>query len=224
MARTWAILVAAGAGERLGADRPKAFVGFGGEVLLTRSLQLLDDHAEVDRIVLVVSAGWEEAAETLVEQMVAGKVVSVIAGGATRSESVAAGLAEVGDEAEMVLVHDAARPLATAELVSRVLAALADAAGAIPAVPLADTVKRVSGDRVTATLDRSELVGVQTPQAFRFGVLREAYDRPRAELEAATDCASLVEASGAVVAWVQGERRNFKVTDPVDLALAETLL
>lgn len=223
MPQTWAIVVAAGEGTRLGADRPKAFVGFKGEVLLARAIDLLEGHDAVDRMVLVVPADWEDPAELLADQLAAGKVAAVVAGGATRAESVAAGLAELPDAAELVLVHDAARPLASPELVSRVLAALADTDGAIPAIPVPDTIKRVSGESVVSTVDREGLVAVQTPQGFRVACLREAYDRPAGELRAATDCASLLETAGMRVSWVEGERTNLKITTADDLRLAEAM-
>src|SRR6185437_16567142 len=123
---TWAIVVAAGEGRRLGADRPKAFVGFGGRVLLAHSVELLERHPAVDAIVLIVPAGWEEPATLVAEELAAGKVRAAVAGGPSRSESVLAGLREVDAEAGVIVVHDAARPLADAELLSRVLAGLAD--------------------------------------------------------------------------------------------------
>ncbi len=183
MAHTWAIVVAAGEGTRFGADRPKAFIGFKGDVLLARAVSLIDDHDQIQRMVLVVPEGWEEPAQLLADQMAAGKVASVVKGGASRAESVAAGLAEVPDSAETVLVHDAARPLATPALVSRVLAAVADADGAVPALPVPDTIKRTSGEAIASTVERDGLVAVQTPQAFRAGCLRQAYDRPPASCE-----------------------------------------
>ena len=131
-----------------------------------------------------------------------------------------AGLARVPDEAGVVIVHDAARPLASAELIDRVLAGLADADGAIPGVPLADTVKRVTGGRVEQTLDRSALVAVQTPQAFRAPSLRDAYAAAQ-NLGAATDCASLLEQAGMQVAVVEGDPANVKVTTAADLERAE---
>ena len=223
MAQTWAIVVAAGEGKRFGADRPKAFVGFQGDVLLKRAISLIEDHDDVHRMVLVVPAGWEDPAQLLADQMVAGKVASVIAGGATRAESVAAGLAELPDTADLVLVHDAARPLASHDLVTRVLAALTDADGAVPALPVADTIKRTAGEAIASTLERDGLVAVQTPQGFRADCLRRAYDRPLAELHAATDCSSLLENAGMRVVWVPGERTNLKITEPDDLRLAEAL-
>lgn len=220
----WAVVVAAGDGRRLGADRPKAFVGLGGRPLLAHSVDMLEAHDRVDRIVLVVPAGWEEPASLLADELVAGKVAAAVAGGPARALSVAAGLREVAADAGAVLVHDAARPFASPALVDRVLAALAEADGAVPAVPVTDTVKRVRGGEVTETLERSELRAVQTPQAFRAGALRRAYDRPDGELRDATDCACLVERSGGRVVAVEGDAANVKITDAEDLARAEAAL
>jgi 2-C-methyl-D-erythritol 4-phosphate cytidylyltransferase len=221
---TWALVVAAGSGTRLGADVPKAFAGLAGRPLLAHAVELFEEHPAVDRMVLVVPEGWEEPASLLADQLVAGKVAAAVAGGPSRGESVALGLAEVPGDAAIVLVHDAARPLASAELVDRVLAGLSEAEGSIPAVPVADTVKRVADGLVAETLDRSALVAVQTPQGFRADVLRRAYDRHATEVAAATDCASLVESAGGAVAVVPGDPRNLKVTDPQDLERAERLL
>jgi 2-C-methyl-D-erythritol 4-phosphate cytidylyltransferase len=126
----------------------------------------------------------------------------------------------VPDDADLILVHDAARPFATPELVSRVLEALGQADGAVPGVPVTDTVKRVSAGFVVETPDRSQLVAVQTPQGFRADVLRRAYAQPAEVLAGATDCASLVEATGGRVAVVEGDPGNLKVTTPDDLAEA----
>jgi 2-C-methyl-D-erythritol 4-phosphate cytidylyltransferase len=218
---SWAIVVGAGDGRRLGDDRPKAFVGLGDEVMLAHSVRMLDDHPAVDGIVLVVPEGWEEPATLLADDLVAGKVAAAVAGGSTRAASVAAGLAAVPDDADLILVHDAARPFATPELVSRVLEALGQADGAVPGVPLTDTVKRVSAGVVVETPDRSQLVAVQTPQGFRADVLRRAHAQTaQVAAAAATDCASLVEATGGSVAVVEGDPANLKVTTPDDLAEA----
>jgi 2-C-methyl-D-erythritol 4-phosphate cytidylyltransferase len=219
--RTWAIVLAAGDGVRLGADRPKAFVKLGGRVLLSHSVELLDGHPAVDGVVLVVPEGWEEPATLLADDLVAGKVAAAVTGGATRADSVACGLAEVPDEADLILVHDAARPFASPALVTSVLEALAQAEGAVPGVPLTDTVKRVQDGHVVETLQRSQLVAVQTPQAFHAQALRGAYAASPEALAAATDCASLLEAAGRTVAVVAGEPGNFKITDRDDLAAAE---
>lgn len=221
---TWAIVAAGGEGTRLGADRPKAFVGFRGRVLLASAVELLESVDEVDAIVLAVPAGWEEPATLLADELTAGKVHSAVAGGPTRAQSVAAALAEVPATCRVVLVHDAARPLASALLVRRVLHGLGGGAdGVVPAVPLADTVKRVSGGRVEETVDRSLLRAVQTPQAFMADRLRAAFESAGERIRDATDCASLLEAAGMTVATVEGERTNLKITDAADLRLAEAL-
>jgi 2-C-methyl-D-erythritol 4-phosphate cytidylyltransferase len=220
---TWAVLAAGGSGVRLAADRPKAFVALRGRPLVAHSLELLEDHPAIDGVVIVVPAGWEERASLLVDDAGAGKVAAAVAGGASRGESVAAGLDAVPARAGVVLVHDAARPFAGADLVDRVLAGLADADGAVPAVRVSDTVKEVAGGQVRRTLDRAALVAVQTPQAFRAEPLRRAYAAPPARLRVATDCASLLESEGLRVVTVVGDRGNIKVTDPWDMRLAEAL-
>jgi len=218
----WAIVVAAGSGERLGADRPKAFVRLGGRTMLAWSLAMLDDHDLIDGIVMVVPEEYEERASLLADDLAATKIAAAVPGGATRPDSVAAGLACVPEGADFVLVHDAARPLVPPDVVDRVVAALrAGAQGAVPALPLADTVKRVGPDgSVAETLDRGALRAVQTPQGFPLPVLREALGKRAGD---ATDCASMVERLGRPVVCVEGDERAFKVTTPTDLARAEQL-
>jgi 2-C-methyl-D-erythritol 4-phosphate cytidylyltransferase len=219
---TWAVLVAAGSGERLGADRPKAFAALGGRPLLAESLERLERSDWIDAIVVVAPPGWEEPTILLAEELVASKVVSVVVGGATRALSVRAGLDEVDEAALVVIVHDAARPLLDDEVLERVLAPLGEGwDGAIPGLRLADTVKRVDGGRVVETVDRADLVVVQTPQAFRAEVLRDAFS---GDLIGATDCASLVERRGGRVRVVDGDRRLLKVTTREDLDHVERLL
>jgi len=211
---TWAILAAAGSGERLGADRPKAFVALGELPLLATSMERLDESDWVDAIVVAAPPGWEEPSILLAEELGAGKVSAVVPGGATRAESVRLALAEVPGDAVAVLVHDAARPLVDDEVVGRVLTPLAEGwDGVVPALPIADTVKRVDSDRVLETLDRDDLVAVQTPQAFLADALRRAV----AGGGDATDCAGLVEAAGGRVRWVEGDPKLLKVTTKADL-------
>ena len=219
----WAVVVAAGSGERLGADQPKAFVRFGDDPLIAASVAALDDHPAITGIVLVVPEGWEERATFMADDIGAGKASIAVAGGATRSDSVAAGVAEVPDDAGVILVHDAARPLVPGELIDRVLAGLADGAdGAIPALPIDDTVKRVDGGGVVVeTLDRSELRAVQTPQAFLADALRRAVAAD--DRATGTDCASLVERAGGRVVTVSGDPRTMKITTRADLERAEEL-
>jgi 2-C-methyl-D-erythritol 4-phosphate cytidylyltransferase len=220
---TWAVIVAAGDGRRLGAERPKAFVGLGGRPLLAYSIELFEDHPAVDRMVLVVPEDWQEPATLLADELVAGKVADAVAGGATRTASVAAGLERVPEAVSVVIVHDAARPLARPALIDRVLGGLIDADGSVPGVAVTDTVKRVSGERVVETLDRSQLVAVQTPQAFRAEALRQAYAQPERPADV-TDCAGLLERIGLPVAVVEGDPGNVKVTVPADLERAERAL
>jgi len=208
----WAIVVAGGSGARFGG--PKQFTVLGGRRV-------------VDWAVLAAAAACEGVILVLPEDEV-GRVALdvqpdvVVAGGATRSASVRAGLAQVPEGVDAVIVHDAARPLAHPGLFSAVLQALVDGAdGAVAAVPVADTLKRVGDDRlVVETVDRSGLWAVQTPQGFRLDVLRAAH----AGEPEATDDAGLVEANGGRVVVVPGDRRNLKVTDPADLDLLEGLM
>jgi 2-C-methyl-D-erythritol 4-phosphate cytidylyltransferase len=217
-----AVLAAAGSGERLGADRPKAFVRLGDRPLLAESLARLEESSWVDAIVIAAPPGWEEPAILLAEELGCGKVNASVTGGSTRGESVRLALAGVPVDAAVVLVHDAARPLLQDEVVERVLAPLGEGwDGVVPALPLSDTVKRVRGDEVVETLDRTELRAVQTPQAFVASVLRDAYS---AASDDATDCASLVEARGGRVKVVPGDPRLIKVTDPPDLERVAALL
>ncbi len=221
-ASTWVVLVAAGEGRRLGADRPKAFVGLAGRPLLAESLERLDASDWVDAIVVASPPGWEEPTILLAEELVASTVSAVVTGGETRAESVRAALADVPDDALAVVVHDAARPLVSDAVLERVLAPLGEGYdGAVPGLPIADTVKRARSGLVVETLPRDELFAVQTPQAFRADVLRRAYE---GEIAGATDCASLVEARGGRVRVVEGDPRLLKVTDRDDLATVEAWL
>ena len=219
---TWALIAAAGSGERLGIDRPKAFAALGGRPLLAESLDRLDRSEVVDAIVVAAPPGWEEPSILLAEELAASKVVACVPGGATRAESVAAALAEVPEEVLVVLVHDAARPLLDNAVLERLLAPLGEGYdGAVPVLPVADTLKRVRDGVVAETVEREGLVTAQTPQAFLVPALRRAFVGDVAD---ATDCASLVERSGGRVAVVDGDPRLLKVTTPADLALVESWL
>ena len=212
----WAILVAAGRGERLGLDHPKAFAKLGEDPLLAEPLRRLDDSEWIDAIVLVAPPGWEEPAILLAEELGCGKVSACVAGGETRAASVRAGLAEVPADAVAVLVHDAARPLLPAAVIERVLGALGEGwDGVVPGLPVPDTLKRVDDDgAVLETVARDSLYSVQTPQAFSADVLRRAV----AAGADATDCAALVEAAGGRVKVVPGDPLLLKVTTADDLA------
>jgi len=210
----WAVLVAAGRGERLGEDRPKAFVRLGELPLLAEPLRRLDESAWIDHVVVVAPPEWEEPAILLAEELGASKVTACVTGGETRTESVRAGVAEVPEDVDAILVHDAARPLLPDDVIERVVMALRDGCdGAVPALPAADTVKRVDGDVVVETPPRADLVAVQTPQGFVAAVLRAAL----AAGEEGSDCASLVERNGGRVKVVRGDERLLKVTTRADL-------
>ncbi len=217
---TVALIVAAGKGERLGGDGPKALVPLAGSPLLQWSVDALRSVSSIERIVVALPPGVSAPEGTL-----------GVPGGAVRSESVRLALAAAGP-GDPVLVHDAARPLLTPELAERVIAgALAEGVdAAIAAAPVTDTVKRV-GERgeegdgaVLETLDRSRLWAVQTPQVFRRAALEHALDVPEEVLAQATDDAWLVERAGGRVVVVEAPRENLKVTTPLDLALAELLI
>jgi 2-C-methyl-D-erythritol 4-phosphate cytidylyltransferase len=215
----WAVLAAAGRGERLGDDRPKAFARLGDLPLVAEPLRRLDESDWIEGIVVAAPPGWEEPCIVLAEELGAGKVSAVVTGGDTRAASVRAALAEVPEDAAVVLVHDAARPLVSDDVIGRVLAPLSEGYdGAVPVVPISDTVKRVREGEVVETVAREGLVLSQTPQAFVADVLR------RAVAGEGTDCASLVEKQGGRIKAVEGDPRLLKVTSREDLALVASWL
>jgi len=217
----WAVIVAAGRGERLGLDRPKAFAKLGGRPLLAESLERLDGSDWIESIVVAAPPDWEEPVILLAEELSCSKVVSAVAGGETRAASVRAALAEIDDDTAVVLVHDAARPLLSEDVIDRLLTTLNEGwDGVVPALPIRETVKRLDGDRVAETVDRQQLVIAQTPQAFVWPVLRDA---ARAG-DDATDCAALVEAGGGRIKAIVGDPRLLKITDQTDLDLVERWL
>jgi 2-C-methyl-D-erythritol 4-phosphate cytidylyltransferase len=202
------IVPAGGSGERLGADRPKAFVVCAGRPLIDWSLEVLESVC--DRVVVAAPADWLRD--------------GWVEGGPSRSWSVRNALAAAPD-ARTVVVHDAARPLVTRELVEECVGALLGVDGAIAAAPVTDTVKESYPDgTVLRTLDRSRLWAVQTPQVFRAEALRRALDVDDDALATATDDASLVEAAGGTIRLVEAPVENFKVTTAADLARAEAAL
>jgi 2-C-methyl-D-erythritol 4-phosphate cytidylyltransferase len=217
----WAAIVAAGRGERLGLDRPKAFAKLNDRPLLAESLERLESSEWVDSIVVAAPPDWEEPVILLAEELGCGKVVAVVPGGGTRTASVRAALAEVPDDAAVVLVHDAARPVLPGDVIERLLTTLSEGwDGVVPGLPIADTVKRVDRDQVVETVDRDGLVISQTPQAFVWPALRDALGGA----DDATDCAALVEARGGRIKVVPGDRRLVKITDRADLELVERWL
>jgi 2-C-methyl-D-erythritol 4-phosphate cytidylyltransferase len=216
-----AVVVAAGRGERFGLAA-KALVPLAGRPMLAWTLDALDAAATVDDIVVVAGAHTREQIEALLATGTWAKPTVVVTGGARRQDSVAAGVAVVRADADVVLVHDAARPLATAAQFDACAARAAAAGAAILAAPVCDTLKRVEGDLIAATVSREALWGAQTPQGFQRTALVEALTSSADRT--VTDEAALFEARGWPVAIVPGDRANLKVTFPEDLALAEVLL
>lgn len=228
--RTAAVVPAAGRGERLGPGAPKALRNLGGQPLLVHAVRALSTARSVDLVVVAAPEAELASVSSLLAPVVGATELQVVAGGRTRQESVAAALAVLPPDVDVVLVHDAARPLAPDELADAVVSAVrAGAAAVVPGMPVADTVKQVDpAGRVEATLDRSVLRAVQTPQGFQRSVLEAAHAAfaPTAgdEDAAATDDAGLVERLGGTVLVVAGAEEAFKVTRPIDLMLAEAVL
>ncbi|MDY1006168.1 2-C-methyl-D-erythritol 4-phosphate cytidylyltransferase [Curtobacterium sp. CFBP9011] len=230
MAARAVVVVAAGSGTRLGLGTAKAFVPVAGERMLVRALRTVLSLAEPTLVVVVAPADRMDECRALVADVAgaASGYTTVVPGGADRHASVQAGLAVLPDSVETVLVHDAARCLTPASQFERVFAAVGSGAdaveggvGVVPALPVTDTVKRVAGDVVVETVDRSALVGVQTPQGFPLAALRRAYAVAE---QAETDDAGVFQAAGGVVRTVPGDADAFKVTTRWDLGRAEAVV
>ncbi|HEU4339412.1 MAG TPA: 2-C-methyl-D-erythritol 4-phosphate cytidylyltransferase [Planctomycetota bacterium] len=206
--RVSVVLLAAGLGKRMGGKTPKAFLKLGGLPLYRHSMDVFKSMKEVRQVILVVPKG----------------VKGGIEGGSRRQDSVRNGLGAVDPASDVVLIHDAARPFVTPELVRRVIQGTMEHGGAIPGVPVRDTLKRMdSAGHIEATVDRSVLWAAQTPQGFKNGVLEAAYASGHG-LEDASDDAQIVERAGGRVAIVDGNPENFKITSKSDLDLAEDYL
>jgi 2-C-methyl-D-erythritol 4-phosphate cytidylyltransferase len=222
---TAALVPAAGRGERLGGAGPKALQRLGGVPMLVHAVRALAAAPDVGLVVVAAPPGRLDATRELLAEDDLGAELAVVAGGATRRESVRAALAALPSEVTVVLVHDAARPLVPASLVESVAAAVRDGAVAVvPGQPVPDTIKQVEGDVVIATVDRTRLRAVQTPQGFDRAVLERAHSAHDVEGPDVTDDAAMVEALGLPVRVVPGHEEAFKVTRPLDLLLAEAVL
>ena len=225
-ARVVAVVPAGGLGKRMGAGTPKQFLMLDGVPMMLHSLRVLDRAPSVTEVVLVVPK--EEQARVLtevVDRYGLKKVLKVVPGGATRQESVHHGLNEVGDDVEIVVVHDAVRPFVTVDLIERSIEAARKHGGAIVAVPMKDTPKQAGPDGlIQKTLPRAGLWLAQTPQTFRRALVVEAYRKAGIEHVHATDDAALAERLGHPVAIVEGSWENIKITTPEDMILAEAIL
>ena len=220
--RIAAILPAAGSGSRLGAVRPKQFIELAGKSILLRSLEAFQYADEVDEILVSVAGTAVEHVRRLVEANRLNKVLHIVAGGPRRQDSVWNALQKLeGSDVRVVLIHDAARPFVSAELIRSVCEAAETFGAAIPALPVTDTIKRVSPERfIDGTIDRSTLAMAQTPQGFRLDILLNAFRAALKDSYTGTDEASLLEHLGMRVKIIAGEKENMKITDPEDLAAA----
>ena len=212
-----AIIAAGGRDERVGAGQPKQLLEIGGQTILERSVNAFLTHDAVDEVVVALQK--EMAVQPPAYLINRAKPLSIVAGGARRQDSVAAAFRVVSDRSDVVVVHDAARPFASSDLIARTIAAAAESGAALAALEARDTVKQVAGGVVSATLDRRTIFLAQTPQAFRRDVLRDAL----AITSDATDEAALAEQAGHAVRIVAGEASNIKITTPEDLVIAEAI-
>jgi 2-C-methyl-D-erythritol 4-phosphate cytidylyltransferase len=219
-----AIIVAAGSGVRLGSNVPKAFVKIAGRTMLSYSLATIRQINSIEELVITVPEGFENAARAEVAAAGLSIPVKIAVGGIERQDSVRIALELTSAESDLVIVHDAARPLATAEIFEACLGAASRAGAAIAAIPVSDTLKRVADSAITATIARAGLWQAQTPQAFRRAVLVAAHQRAVREKIAATDDADLVERTGARVEVVEASTTNIKITTPADLAIVEAII
>jgi len=220
------VVPAAGAGRRFGGGA-KALVRLAGRAMLAHAVEAMEANECTTAVVVVSHPDAMEATGKLLADEGLAKVTALVAGGPTRQASVAAGLRALPSEPAYVVVHDAARPLAAPGAVDRMLALLLEAglAGVVPGVPVPDTIRRVdAAQRSTGIVDRDQLRSMQTPQLFVREVLEEAYRLAARDGIEATDDAALVELAGHPVQVVPGDPENLKVTSPLDLAIAETLL
>lgn len=217
------IVPAAGSSSRMG-GLDKLMAPLDGQPVILRTLQALEASLYIHEIIVVTRSELLVDIGALCRDARLKKVTHVLLGGKTRLESVYKGVQQVSDKAKLIAIHDAARPLVTQAVIADAAAAAARCAAAAPALPIKDTVKEVSGELVTATLDRNLLRGVQTPQIFDADLLRAALQKAMDEGWEVTDDCSAVERLGATVTLTQGDERNLKLTTPTDLVVAEALL
>ncbi|HSK71429.1 MAG TPA: 2-C-methyl-D-erythritol 4-phosphate cytidylyltransferase [Pyrinomonadaceae bacterium] len=219
-----AVIVAAGSGSRLQAEKPKQFLEIGGKPLIIHTLQRFEDCAAIDEIILVLPAGEIETFQQINEKYNIKKLAKITAGGKTRAESVFNGLKAVNsDKAGIIAVHDGARPLVSSEEISRTIEKAKETGAACLVAPVTDTIKEIADGKIIGTIDRLKLRRALTPQCFRFEILQKAF--AQADLsEVATDECFLVEKLGYEISAVEGSARNIKITHREDLILAENLL
>jgi 2-C-methyl-D-erythritol 4-phosphate cytidylyltransferase len=217
------IVAAAGRGVRFGREMPKSFYPVEGRPLVAWSLRALEAWGGISRYIVMVPSGWEAEAEREIAPEIPGVAHEVLVGGETRQESVAIGLRSAG-AADILVVHDACRPIISVPLIARVVEAAREHGAAVPALQVTETLARLRDDVIEANVPRERVVGIQTPQAFRFDVLREAFAAAGEKIRTATDESSLVLAAGFTVKAVEGEVWNIKVTVKEDLEMMGSFL
>jgi 2-C-methyl-D-erythritol 4-phosphate cytidylyltransferase/2-C-methyl-D-erythritol 2,4-cyclodiphosphate synthase len=217
------LVAAAGRGKRFGREVPKSFYPVGGKTLLALSIKSLSAWKGIARYVVLVPSGWEEKTTAELRSVVPDLETEVLVGGETRSESVSIGLTAV-ERADLVIVHDACRPIISASLIGRVVEAAREVGAAVPALQATETLGRIRDDTIEATLPRERVIGIQTPQVFSYEVLKKAFEVADETIRKATDESSLVLAAGFPVRVVEGERWNIKVTVKEDLKIIESFL
>jgi 2-C-methyl-D-erythritol 4-phosphate cytidylyltransferase len=225
--KTVAIIVAAGDGRRLGQSDPKAYISLCGRPMLLRTLDKFCAARHISGLVVVAAPSELGRCEALLKANPAlqGRPWIVYRGGTTRQESVRLGLSKADADADIIAIHDAARPFVSAGLIDRCVEAAGERGAVAAGLPVRDTVKIVSSDRwIQSTPERSSLWEIQTPQAFKAALIREAHDRAVMQGLQATDDAAVVEGMGIPVYVIEGERTNFKITLPDDLVFAEALI
>jgi len=220
------IIPAGGIGKRFGSNVPKQFVEIAGAPVLIHTLNIFNQVAEVDNIVVSVHSEWYSFTKEMLTKYGQGKVKEVVIGGLERQDSVSNAIhTKTVSEADIVMVHDAVRPFCTPNLVRRVLESVEDAGAVIPATKPTETIKEVSHKgEVVKTIDRTKLAMVQTPQAFWYDIIKTAYEKAMLANFYGPDSASLVEFIGYKVTVVDGEDSNLKITSPHDLKLGELIL
>jgi 2-C-methyl-D-erythritol 4-phosphate cytidylyltransferase len=219
-----AIIVAAGSGKRFGAEKPKQFLELCGKPVIVHTLTAFENCASVDEIVLVLAQSELGNFRQIAERFHFTKLKSVVGGGETRAASVWNGLNAISADAEIVAVHDGARPLVSPEEIARTIEKAGKTGAAILVAPVTDTIKEIAGDKIIGTIPRERLRRALTPQCFRVEILRRAFEEFMDLNETATDESLLVEKLGVTVSIVEGSQRNIKITVPEDLVLAEILL
>lgn len=217
-----AVIVAAGASTRMGED--KVLLELGGVPVIVRALQAFERTPEVDEVVVVTREDQVAEVAGLCRSFGLGKVTKVVRGGATRTQSARLGTLEVRRDAQLIAIHDAARPFITGEVIAQAVRQAAQTGAAAPAVPVKDTIKQAAGGRVERTLDRSVLYAVQTPQVFEASLIRAALQKALDDGAELTDDCAAVERLGMQVALTPGDERNLKLTTPADLLLGQALL